>query len=184
MLGPIFERHSDTIGKGTQDWEILTLTIFLMHEKQLGDSSFWAPYIDQLPAATFFCFAETAVILATRDMELVCELQTAKELINKQYRTVYKILSQYPQVFSAESLTKQSFLLAFAQVCTRDFGYYLPETCLIPMGDNHNHSDRDACTYDFVVKDLHLRAEPNSDYFKQERFMSDYSLLYSSAELE
>ena len=85
-------------------------------------------------------------------------------------------------MFSAESLTKQNFLLAFAQVCTRDFGYYLPETCLIPMADNHNHSDRDACTYEFVVKDLHLRAEPKNDYFKQERFMGDYSLLYSSAD--
>ena len=51
------------------------------------------------------------------------------------------------------------------------------------MADNHNHSDRDACTYEFVVKDLHLRAEPKNDYFKQERFMGDYSLLYSSADI-
>ena len=71
----------------------------------------------------------------------------------------------------------------FAQVCTRDFGYFLPETCLIPMADNHNHSDRNACTYEFVTKDLHLRAETKSDYFKQERFMCDFSELYAADSL-
>lgn len=43
--------------------------------------------------------------------------------------------------------TKEQFMQSFAQVVTRDFGWYMPSTSLIPMADNFNHSNVNIKTF-------------------------------------
>lgn len=61
------------------------MTVFLMYQKQLGASSFWAPYIDLMPDVTFFCDLPKEEIDATDDNFMIKELENYKRDLDKQY---------------------------------------------------------------------------------------------------
>ena len=45
--------------------------MYLIYEYQLGEESFWKPYLDLMPDVTFFCHWKEHLIMATQDMNLV-----------------------------------------------------------------------------------------------------------------
>jgi len=55
VLGPFYKKNSQLFERSNSDWEQLTLTVFLVYQKQIGKKSYWAPYIESMPDVTFFC---------------------------------------------------------------------------------------------------------------------------------
>jgi hypothetical protein len=49
------------------------LCIFLLYEYQLGEESFWFPYIDLMPDVTFFCDWKGEELLNTQDQGIINE---------------------------------------------------------------------------------------------------------------
>jgi hypothetical protein len=99
LLGPIYTSHPDLFSEENYDWEQLTLTVFLMRERQKGQLSFWAPYIDLMPDVTFFCDLPQKEILATNDAFVVKELKTYKKELEEQFQQIQDCLQLYPAVF-------------------------------------------------------------------------------------
>jgi hypothetical protein len=92
------------------------------------------------------------------------------------------VLALYPKIFAPESLTRQNFLALYAQVCSRCFGWDLPNTSMIPMADNFNHADVHV-TFEFCNKSLHLQGDEDCSYFGKGKFMNDYSLAFEGQTL-
>ena len=57
VLGQVLKENPEVFDEeeGRADWEQLTLCLYLIYEWQLGDESFWKPYIDLMPEVDFFC---------------------------------------------------------------------------------------------------------------------------------
>lgn len=82
------------------------LTVFLMHQKQLGGESFWAPYIDLMPDVTFFCDLPSAEIRETQDPFLIAEAKEYKDELDAQYDQIFEVLSKYPNIFTTQTLKR------------------------------------------------------------------------------
>lgn len=94
-----------------------------------------------------------------------------------------------PGVFK-EELTEKLFKKLYGSVCTRCFGYGVPSTAMVPMGDLQNHHDKLGNNYELVNPLLHLRPDKQdrslayNTYFSRKKFMNDYSLLFAADEIE
>ena len=62
---------------------------------------------------------------------------------------------------------------------SRSFGSNLPSSIMIPMADNFNHGNRE-CGWGMINKDLHLKADPDSDYFIPARFLKNNSAIFNN----
>jgi len=74
------------------------------------------------------------------------------------------LLVKYDDVFDHKSITKEVFLKFLSQVCTRCFGWGLPSTSMVPMGDNFNHADV-TVVQEIINKTLHKKGDEESKYF-------------------
>lgn len=71
----------------------------------------------------------------------------------------------------------------FAQVCSRCFGWGLPTTAMIPMADNHNHSHITVIN-ETICKPLQIQGDSKSKYFTKDKFMNNYSDIFSPDEIQ
>jgi hypothetical protein len=55
VLGHVYASHPELFTEEYDDWEQITLTVFLIYQKQMGESGKWWPYIELMPDVTFFC---------------------------------------------------------------------------------------------------------------------------------
>lgn len=101
------------------------------------------------------------------------------------------VLMNYPEHFSHEILDRKLFMIIFAQVCSRCFGWGLPTTAMIPMADNCNHS-HGTCVNETIHTNFqsdYLPLKQNNvkvprKYFTREKFMNDYSAAFTSEQIE
>ena len=121
------------------DWEQLTLTLYLLHEYNLGEDSFWKPYIDLMPDVKFFCHWTEKEILETQDMHIATYAREYREEIEADWLDMKTCMRKYPDIFKSSTIDEKLFYKFYAQVCTRCFGWGLPSTTMIPMADNCNH---------------------------------------------
>lgn len=84
-MGDFYEKNPQLFTKDVnQDWEQLILCTYLMHQKALGEKSFWAPYIDLMPKVTFFAFSSAEAIISTMETDLIrSSLEYREELSNE-----------------------------------------------------------------------------------------------------
>lgn len=167
--------------EGHSDWEQLVLSTFLMRQRELGDKGFWGPYVEIMPDVTFFCDNKPTDIVATQDPYLVAECQTYHDELNKEWTEVQHALSKYPQLFPT-TCNKATFMSFYAQVCTRCFGWGIPNTSMIPMADAFNHSDVSVLC-EVVTKSLQMEANEKSTYFTRTKYMNDYRHIFSEEEV-
>ncbi len=80
-----------------------------------------------------------------------------------------------------DKYNKKMFMNIMAQVCSRCFGWGLPTTAMVPMGDNINHAPASVIN-ETINKRLHLEGDANSDYFCWTTFLNDYGTLYDKEE--
>lgn len=183
VLKQFYGENSQLFTKVHRDWEQLILTTYLMYQKQLGDKSFWAPYIELMPDVTFFCDLERKEIMTTMDPFLVSEAIQYREELQDEWIEVLEVLKRYPTLFNEQTCQRKNFMSLYAQVCSRCFGWGIPFTSMIPMADNFNHADVDT-TCEIVTKSLHKQADEDSTYFTKSKFMNDYSNVFTPEEIE
>ena len=87
------------------------------------------------------------------------------------------IIKKYPHVFHEKFIDQGLFNNIYSQVCSRCFGYGLPTTSMIPMADNLNHNCLDV-THEIINQDIHLEGFSNQSYYKMQKSMNDYSILF------
>ncbi len=153
VLKDFYSQNAHLFGKSHRDWEQLILTTFLMYQKQLGDKSFWQPYIDLMPDVTFFCDLERKEIMTTMDPYLVAEAIAYREELQEEWIEVLEVLNDSP-LFAKETCSRKIFMSLYAQVCSRCFGWGIPSTSMIPMADNMNHKDVNVLC-EILTKSLH-----------------------------
>jgi hypothetical protein len=67
VMADFYDEYPELFSRAHKDWEFLVLTTFLIHQKALGDKSFWKPWIDQMPKVTFYCQQDDETIAASLD---------------------------------------------------------------------------------------------------------------------
>ena len=66
VLGPIIAENPQLFSEDEKgDWEQLTLVLFIIHEYNKKEESFWKPYLDLMPMVKFFCHWSEDLIMAT-----------------------------------------------------------------------------------------------------------------------
>ena len=85
-------------------------------------------------------------------------VQYAREYKNElahEWIELSNVLALYPHIFPPSKYNSDLFYKFYSQVCTRCFGWGLPSTAMIPMADNHNHSDV-TVVQEILNKTMHL----------------------------
>ena len=92
-----------------------------------------------------------------------------------------EVLKNYPEIFKPETVTRQVFFKLYAQVCTRCFGWGLPNTSMVPMADNCNHSDV-TVVQELINHDLHITSA--SQYYTRSKFMNNVAECFDGKDSE
>lgn len=90
---------------------------------------------------------------------------------------------RYSAVFSPKIIDKELWNTIYAQVCSRCFGWGLPVTSMIPMADNCNHSHITNIN-ETINTEFQKTSKEGSSYYTRDKFMNDYSALYSEEDLK
>ena len=74
VIGVIIKENPDIFAQDQTDncsWkEELTLFVFMLHEWQKGDDSFWKPYLDLMPDVVPFCDWSESDVAACQDFSM------------------------------------------------------------------------------------------------------------------
>ncbi len=141
----LFEDH--------RDGEYLGLMVFIIYEMlkgmrrartMLGDKSLWKPYFDVFPDADILAKWTPTELAELQDPELMTEALNYKEEVEEEWLEVKPVLEEYPGIFPMSKVTKKMFDFVYSNVVTRCFGWSLPCTMMVPIGDCLNHADIDA----------------------------------------
>jgi len=136
-----------------------------------------------MPDVQFFCDNDKSLLKSAMDPYFYQENLSYRTVLHEEWDTVNAVLSKYPSIFSEETRQPKNFYSTLARVCSRCFGWGLPQACMIPMIENLNHSDTDV-THEFVSKSMHTNPPAHPAYFTHSKYMNDYNFLYTRIELE
>lgn len=95
-----------------------------------------------------------------------------------------------PKIFKPNFFNRLVFNKLYGSCCTRCFGYGVPYTCMVPMGDFQNHSDKEANSYEMINLRQHLRPDlldktiANNTYFSREKYLNNYELIFKPNEMK
>ena len=136
-----------------------------------------------MPEVKFFCHWPQDLIQLTQDPGMEMYSREYKAELASEWALLSEVLSFYPHIFPPSQISSELFYKFYAQVCTRCFGWGLPSTSMVPMADNHNHSDV-TVVQEILNKQMHLEADKDNKYFTKTKFMNDYSICFNQAEYE
>jgi len=185
-----YELFHDTKGK---EPEQCILSLFMLWEYQKGEESFWWPYLDLLPEFEQMIW-ELDKNLYIKQSQCLIFYDYAREFaadgqdIFGQFKKV--VDENTPKIFKKNIFSKSIFNKLYGSVITRCFGYGVPYTCMVPMGDTQNHSDKEANSYEMVNTKQHLRPDlldksiPNNTYFSREKYLNNYEPIFSQQDLQ
>lgn len=114
VVGHVFRENKELFSKEHDDYEQLTLAVFMLYEYQKGYESFWFPYLNLLPDVEFFCNWSLQDLAVIDDPELASETKSYKRDVELEWREVELVLLQYPQHFSVQLADRQLFMRIFA----------------------------------------------------------------------
>ena len=151
-LRPVYQSHS-IFSNNHPDQEQIILTTFLLYHKLQGKKSFWHPFIEIMNPGDLPWLWPSKEVNQFMDVELKMEsMQYGKE-IEQEWKDLEPVFKTYSDLFPGFS--KDIFLEVYNNVCTRCFGWTLPNTMLVPLADCQNHLPVDT-HYDVYSKDLHI----------------------------
>lgn len=103
QLGPIILDHPEIFEEDEHDdWEQLTLTLFIFHEMTKGRDSYWYPYLRMMPDVDFTTAMESDVLEMFQDERVEIECQEYEVQLNVDWNQFKSILEEYPQLFPAK----------------------------------------------------------------------------------
>ena len=149
IMSPVTARNAKDIGhvfcspesfkKFRSDGTYETV-VFLMHEKLLGERSFWYPYIATLPeprTAGDWTAQEIAELQNSMFAEDVAEYQ---QVVESKYSNLFEHLrALFPDTFPKSQYTLELFRWAYLTVMARAFGRRIDYMSLVPFADMLNH---------------------------------------------
>lgn len=110
---------------------------------------------------------------------------------NEIYYDFKKVVDENtPKIFKPKFFSRAVFNKLYGSCCTRCFGYGVPYTCMVPMGDFQNHSDKEANSYEMINLRQHLRPDvldktiPNNTYFSREKYLNNYELIFKPNDMK
>ena len=95
IIGHVFRENPKIFTKEHDDYEQLTLTLFMMYEYQKTTESFWFPYLNLLPDVEFFCNWNKEELDAIEDPDLAYETKSYKRDIELEWREIELLLNHY-----------------------------------------------------------------------------------------
>ena len=180
VLKKIIEENQDCFEEDfNQDFEQMTLALFIVYEMTLGKESYWYPYLRLMPDVEFTCSWSDKDMEEAQDEKLTRELKEYYYDLETEWHMFKKVLTQYPKIFSKKLIDRGLFFNIYGQVCTRCFGYGLPSCSMVPMADNMNHNCVDI---NVEIVNLGMQTEKKTcpDYYTSLKFMSDYTDLFEN----
>ncbi|XP_021747145.1 fructose-bisphosphate aldolase-lysine N-methyltransferase, chloroplastic-like [Chenopodium quinoa] len=142
-----------SVCNGLKPW--VSVALFLMREKKLGDSSAWKPYIDILPDSTnSTIYWSEEELSKLQGSQLLNTTLGVKELVANEFAKLEEeVIVPNKRLFPFD-ITLDDFLWAFGMLRSRAFTRLEGQSLvLIPMADLINHSpDITAQDYAWEVK--------------------------------
>lgn len=182
VLKQFYAENQHVFGKKQPAGDQLTLTAYLIYQRQLGDASFWKEWLDMMPEVTFFYNNSKADLQYSQDPKFVSPQIGYREDLQDEYIDVLTCMKKYPGLFTQQSMSRTTFMTLYPQVCTRCFGNILGSTAMIPLADCLNHSDCNV-NREMVYRKKHLEGADSGKYFNKDKYMCDYSILFSTGEI-
>ncbi|KAG1685979.1 hypothetical protein DVH05_007580 [Phytophthora capsici] len=172
QLGPIFNDNRDVF---TRDDPILSL--FIVRELVLGQSSFFHPYLAILPYPESVQDWTVEELRELHDDQLVVAAERRSTEIDVYYkRVINRLQEKHPGQFPPSLYTFERFKFAWKTIQARTFGRRLPWTALVPFADCLNHTNV-ATKYDFNVDDnglFRLYPSATTSFAKGEEVFNSY----------
>ena len=139
-----------------------------------GIKSYWYPYLRQMPDVEFSSSWADHELEMLHDDHCTAQLQEYDAELQATWVLFEKVLLDNKEIFESKFIDRDLFMLVYAQVCTRCFGYGLESTSMIPMADNLNHSSVDI-TNEMMCMKLHPKGDTNMAYYRIAKYLADYS---------
>lgn len=132
--------------KGLLECEHTIFSIFLLEEKEIGDKSYWRPYIDILPPN----FNNMAIYFDNSLLELLKGTLALEKIIGRRQhlKSDYDKLCMFEPTFG-ERFTFDDFVWGRLVTITRIFGFSIgghKTSGLVPLADMLNHKNPDRNT--------------------------------------
>ncbi|KNA14771.1 hypothetical protein SOVF_104060 [Spinacia oleracea] len=129
-----------SVCNGLKPW--VSVALFLMREKKLGNSSSWKPYIDILPDSTnSTIYWSEEELSELQGSQLLNTTLGVKELVANEFAKLEEeVLVPHKQLFPFD-VTQDDFFWAFGMLRSRAFTRLEGQSLvLIPLADLANHS--------------------------------------------
>ncbi|CAD8145583.1 unnamed protein product [Paramecium pentaurelia] len=173
ILNKVYISHPEMFDEEeTNNAEYNMLIFYMFNEKKKGELSFYYPYIQAIQDNN------TLLTWSNEDLKKIEDPIILEEFANIKYDVLglwgkgKLIFDNNEDVFGIPRITdKKDFYWAVECVMSRCFGWSLKSTCLIPIADFLNHSNR-ACTHYMVhsgiEKGIFLQQEEDQTQFQQQ----------------
>ncbi|CAD8146494.1 unnamed protein product [Paramecium octaurelia] len=154
-LSSVYKSHPEMFDKDeTNDAEFNMLIFYMFNEKKKGELSFYYPYIQAVQANNTLLTWSNEDLKKIENPIIMEEFANIKQDVLGLWGKAKQILDNNEDVFGISRLTdKKDFYWAVECVMSRCFGWSLKSTCIIPIADFLNHSNK-ACTHYMVHKGL------------------------------
>ena len=143
-LGPILLQHDHLKGD-------ILLAFYIMHELVKGNSSFYSPYFNIIPAPSTITHWSIDIIPLFQDSALVTIVKFRLSDLRKMFQTVSVFCEEHIELFPGELYTFELFKYSYGIIQNRAFGRRLPWSALVPLADCLNHANVQT-KYDYNVE--------------------------------
>ncbi|CAK69794.1 unnamed protein product (macronuclear) [Paramecium tetraurelia] len=155
----------------TNEAEFNILTFYMFNEKKKGEQSFYYPYIQAIQTSNTLMAWSNEDLQKIEDPLILEEFQLIKQDFLGLWSKAKLIFDNAQDIFGAPRITdKSDFFWAIECVMSRCFGWALKSTCLVPIADFLNHSNK-ACTHYMVHSALEKgsfsKSEVQANFQKQ-----------------
>jgi len=125
--------------------EYLAIAMLLVHERALGEKSFWAPYIDILPTAEevgqSFVWEEEELALLTGSGVIDSTRSLQTKLVNEYNSLVPAIIEHGSHLALHDAFEYEAFVWAMSMLFSRGVNLReIEELAMVPYADLINHS--------------------------------------------
>ena len=110
VVGKIIKENPECFSKSqNQDWEQLTLALFIFYEMTLGKQSYWYPYLRLMPDVEFTSSWSEEEMSAIQDKQLSEHLNDYHVEVEVEWHMFKKILTSYNQIFKKKFVDRGLF---------------------------------------------------------------------------
>lgn len=153
-IGHLFESH-DALFVCNNDRDTCILMVYIIYEKLKGEESFYHPYLEMMDSTLHATYWPEEIIEKSDIKIFKLNLKDSKDKYEADWEKMMNFFSIYPDFFDPERTNKDLFLWALSLLHSRQFGWGLPSSMLVPLADCLNHAQRSPMGINLIEKNLH-----------------------------